>query len=142
MSLAGMRIVAGVSARRSKRLAQSSPAKSAAKVFARVSSLSGISGLAEPLDPAGDLVGAGLEGSAIDDEARGDVGDALDLDEPVGLERRAGLHEIDDLPAQADGGRELHRTVELDALGLDAARGEMAARDLRVLGGRSEERRV
>src|SRR5258708_20998968 len=166
MSVAGMRIVAGVSTRRSRRLvhsitaaspraftsariaattastsasiarlAESRAAKSAAKLLARVSSLSGIGGLAEPLDPAGDLVGTGLEGSAVDDEARGDVGDALDLDEPVRLERRAGLHEIDDLPAQSDGGREFHRAVELDALGLDAARSEMPARDLRVLGG-------
>src|SRR6185437_3821077 len=65
----------------------------------------------------------------------GDVGDALDLDQAVGLQGRAGLHEIDDLAAQADGGRQLHRAVELDALGLDAARGEVPAGDLRIFGG-------
>src|SRR5258708_21534811 len=116
MSVAGMRIVAGVSTRRSRRLvhsitaaspraftsaritattastsasisrlAESSAAKSATKLLARVSSLSGIGGLAEPLDPAGDLAGAGLEGGAVVHEARGDVRAAPDLDEPAGL---------------------------------------------------------
>ena len=46
--------------------------------------------VAEPVDPAADLVGAGLEGGAVDDQARGDVGDMLDLDQPVRPERRAG----------------------------------------------------
>src|SRR5260370_20352382 len=133
MSVAGMRIVAGVSTRGSRRLvhsitaaspraftsariaattastsasisrlAESSAAKSAAKLLARVSSLSGIGGLAEPLDPAGDLVSTGLEGSAVDEEARGDFRHALDLDSPSRLERPSGLIQLDDLPAQAD----------------------------------------
>ena len=58
----------------------------------------------------------------------------LDLDQPVGLERRAGRDEIDDAPAQAERRRQLHRAVELDAFRLDAARGEVPAGDLRVLG--------
>ena len=65
---------------------------------APLSSLSGIGRLAEALDPAVDLLGAGLERGAVDDEARGDVGDVLDLDQAVGLQGAAGLHQIDDLP--------------------------------------------
>src|SRR5580658_4499795 len=117
------------------RLAASRREKSAAKPGALASSLSGIGRLAEALDPAGDFLGAGLERDAIDDEARGDVGDALDLDEAVGAQRRSRLDEVDDLAAQADARRELHGAIELDALRLDAARREMPARDLRVLGG-------
>ena len=37
------------------------------------------------------------------------------------------------MTAQPETGRELDRTIELDAFGLDAARGEVAAGDLRVL---------
>src|SRR5580700_474259 len=117
------------------RLAVTRRETSAAKPGVPVSSLSGIGRLAETLDPAGNFLGAGLEGDAVDDEARGDVGDPLDLDEAVGAQRRSRLDEIDDLAAQADAGRELHRAVELDALRLDAARREMPARDLRVFGG-------
>ena len=54
---------------------------------------------------------------------------------PFAFERGAGLHEIDDLPAQADARRQLHGAAELDAFGLHAARGEMAAGDLGIFGG-------
>src|SRR5581483_4431153 len=87
------------------------------------------------LDPAADLVGAGLQRRAVNDEAGADIGDVLDLDEAVGLERRAGLHEVDDVAAEAEAGPELDRAVQFDALGLDAARGEMPAGDLWVFGG-------
>ena len=39
---------------------------------------------AEALDPAADFLGAGLQRRAVDDQARADVGDVLDLDEAVG----------------------------------------------------------
>src|SRR5579883_852667 len=117
------------------RLAASSAANLSAKSVAVVSSLCGIGGLAETLDPIADLLRARLERGAVDDEARGDVGDMLDLDEPVGFQGRAGLDEIDDLPAQADARRELHGAVELDALRLHASCREMPARDLGIFGG-------
>src|SRR5438270_8598674 len=103
------------------RLAASNPAKAAAKPGAAASSLSGKRRLAETLEPLTDLVGPGLERRPIDDETRGDVGDALDLDQPVGLQRRAGLHKVDDVAREAEAGRQLHGAVELDAFGLDAA---------------------
>src|SRR5690242_18679958 len=101
------------------RFSATSVAKDAAKPGARLSSLRGIGRLAEALDPAAHLLGARLQGGAVDDEARGDVGDVLDLDEAVRLQGAAGLHQIDDLPAEADARRELHGAVELDAFGLD-----------------------
>ena len=39
------------------------------------------------------------------------------------------------MTAEPKTGRELDRTVELDAFGLDAARGEMTPRDLGIFGG-------
>ncbi len=68
-----------------------------------VSSLSGdIGRLAEALEPGSDLLRPRLQRGAVDDEARADLGDALDLDEAVGLQRRAGLHEIDDVATEAE----------------------------------------
>src|SRR5438876_1544366 len=63
--------------------------------------LAAIDRLAEALDPAADLAGEGLEGGAIDDQPRGYVGDVLDLDQVVGLQRGAGRHQVDDAAAQA-----------------------------------------
>src|SRR5271169_1257338 len=58
------------------------------------SSLSGtgklLCGGAETLDPSLDFLGPGLEGGTVDGEPRGDVGDALDLDEAIRLERGPG----------------------------------------------------
>ena len=56
----------------------------------------------------------------------------LDLDKAVGAQRLAGLHQIDDVPAQPDDWRQLDSAVEIDYLGLYATRGEMAAGDFRV----------
>src|SRR3546814_17031339 len=44
-------------------------------------------------------------------------------------------HEVDDAPAQAEAGGQLHRAVEFDAFRLHAARGEMVAGDVRILRG-------
>src|SRR3954471_20464254 len=96
------------------RLAASSAAKASAKPGAAASSLSGKRRLAEPLEPVSHLVGPRLERRPIDDEAGGHVGDALDLDQPVGLQRRAGLHEIDDVAREPEARRQLHGAVELD----------------------------
>src|SRR5437764_12732667 len=116
------------------RLSASRSANCAAKSAARLESLRGIGRLSETIDPGADLLRPGLERRAVHDEPRGDLGDALDLDEPVRPQGGAGLHEIDDAPAKPQLRRQLHRAVELDALGLHAARREMPARDLRVLG--------
>src|SRR5713226_6481210 len=53
----------------------------------------------------------------------------LDLDEAVRLQRRAGLHEVDDVAAQTKPRRQLDRAVQLDAFGLDTARRKMALGD-------------
>src|SRR5208282_395248 len=88
----------------------------------------------EALDPGADFLRPRLERRAVDDEARGDVGDALDLDEAVRLERPASRDEVDDAPAEAEAGGELHGARELDAFGLHAARREVTPGDLGIFG--------
>ncbi len=58
----------------------------------------------------------------------------FDLDQIVGRQRRAGMHQIDHPAAQAEAGRQLHGAIQLDAFGLHAARREMAPGDVRVFG--------
>ena len=60
--------------------------------------------------------------------------DVLHRDETVRLQRIAGAHEIDDRIREADERRELHRTIELDQIDMNALRGEVLARGLHVLG--------
>src|SRR6185437_12999641 len=117
------------------RFRSSSAAKSLAKPRATLSSLSGTGGLAKTLDPRIDFGVARLERDAVNDETRGHVGDVLDLDQAVLAQRLAGGDEIDDAPRQTHAGRQLHRAVELDAFGLDAAACEVPARDLGIFGG-------
>src|SRR5690349_20205837 len=105
------------------RFAPAKAANSAAKRGELVLSLSGIDGVPKTIDPSRDFVRPCLERRAIDDEARGHVGNPLDLDEAVCLEGGAGLDEVDDLPAKPETGRELHRTVQFDAFRLNPARG-------------------
>src|SRR6185437_12404547 len=100
------------------RCAARSAAKSCAKPGSDVASLRGIGDLAEALDPAPDLLRARLQRGAVDDEAGGDVGDVLDLDEAVGAQGRAGLHEVDDIAAEPELRCQLHGAVELDAFSL------------------------
>src|SRR6266481_4719645 len=78
----------------------------------------GKSGGAQPLDPASDLFRAGFQRRTVDDEARADIGDVFDLNEAVGPQRRPGLHQIDDMPAQPEERGELNGAVQFDALGL------------------------
>ena len=54
---------------------------------------------------------------------------------PFSLSVRPRVDEIDDAMAEAERRRQLHRAGQLDALGLHAARGEVAARHLGILGG-------
>ena len=54
---------------------------------------------------------------------------------PFSFSVRPESTEIDDAMAEAERRRQLHRAGELDALGLHAARGEVAARHLGILGG-------
>src|SRR5579872_1896839 len=91
------------------RLSSSRAAKDVAKSGSRVLSRLGMDGTAragQPVDPAGDLVGPRLHRGAVDAEARADLGDALDLDEAVGLQGGAGRDQIDDALAQAERGSE------------------------------------
>src|SRR6185503_1229457 len=96
------------------RNAENSPSKPGAEA----SSLSGTAHLAEAVDPAADPLGLGLERRAVDDEARGHVGDVLDLDQPVVAQRAAAVDQVDDAMAEAERGREFHRARQLDAFGL------------------------
>src|SRR5438132_852579 len=68
-------------------------------------------GGAQPFDPEADLFRAGFQGRAVDDEARADIGDVLDLDEAVGPQRRPRLHQVDDMPAQPEERGKLDRAV-------------------------------
>ncbi len=54
---------------------------------------------------------------------------------PFSFERAAGIDEVDDAVAEAERRRQFHRARQLHALGLHAARGEVAARHLGILGG-------
>ena len=58
----------------------------------------------------------------------GDLGDHLDLDQAVLLQRAARGDQIDDARREAEHRRQFHRAVQLDAFGLHAARLEMAPR--------------
>src|SRR6185369_663610 len=73
------------------RFPATSRSKPRAKSAAPASSLSGtgvgLHRLAELADPAVDLDRPRLDRGAVDDEPRGDVGDLLDLDETVFLQR-------------------------------------------------------
>src|SRR6476469_8565949 len=111
--------------------------KSFSKPGAEASSLSGTTHLAEAIDPMADPPRPGLERGTIDDEARGDVGDMLDLDQPVFAQGAAAVDQVDDAMAEAERGRQLHCARELDAFGLDAARSEVATRHLGIFGGDS-----
>src|SRR5665213_3817254 len=96
------RIAATASSTRSStsRLPSSKAAKAAAKSGCDWFSLSGIRGLAKAFDPIADLAGPGLERGTIDDQPRGNLRDLFDLHQIVRLQRRAGLHQIDDLARQ------------------------------------------
>src|SRR5260221_11655841 len=73
--------------------------------------LAAIDRLAETLDPLADLAGERLEGGAVDHQPRGHLGDVLDLDEVVGLQRGAARDQIDDAAAQAQHRRQLDRAA-------------------------------
>src|SRR5262249_19425839 len=106
------------------------------KPGAEASSLSGDTGdLAESVDPVADPLRLRLERGAIDDEARGDVGDVLDLAQAVLLERAARIDQVDDAMAEPQRRREFHGAGQLHALGLHATSREVAARHLGILGG-------
>jgi hypothetical protein len=83
---------------------------------------------------------AGLERGLVDDQARGDLHDLLDLDEVVGAQRAAGGHQVDDRVGQPHQRRELHRAVQLDRVDVHALGGEVLARDGHVLGGHAQPR--
>src|SRR3546814_9117793 len=55
-----------------------------------------------------------LEGGAADDQAAADLGDRLDLDQPVFLERAPRRDEIDDARREAQRRRQFNRTVQFD----------------------------
>src|SRR6516162_10268648 len=94
----------------------------------------GIDRLADPLDPEAHPPGIRLEGAPVHHQPRTDIGDMLDLDQIVGLERPAAGNEIDDAPAEPEGGGKLHGAGEPDAFGLDPTGREMTPRDLGIFG--------
>src|SRR5579872_4817214 len=130
MAAAASSTDASASRRPSRRAANSD-----AKVGFPAVSLRGMDGLAETVDEGAHRLGERFERGAIDDEARGDVGDVLDLDETVRFQGTAGLDEIDNLAAKTDARSKLHGAIELDAFRLDPAGREMAAGNLGIFGG-------
>lgn len=82
-----------------------------------------------------DGLGAKLVRRAVRDEQGGDGEDLLLHLEAVLLERRAGLHEIDDQIGEARQRSELHRALYVDDLDLDSAGGEVTGGDARILRG-------
>src|SRR5215468_7711000 len=114
------------------RKAENSVSKPGAEASSR---LGGTGDLAEAVDPVADALGLRLERGAVDDEARGDVGDVLELDQAVVLERATRIDQVDDAVAEPERGCELHRARQLHAFGLHAAGGEVPARHLGILGG-------
>src|SRR6185437_7945821 len=99
--------------------------KSLSKPGAAASSLVGPSGgtahLAKAIDPVADALRLRLERGAIDDEARGDIRDVLDLDQAIVAQSAARIDQVDDAMAEAERGRKFHGTRELHAFGLHAA---------------------
>ena len=59
----------------------------------------------------------------------------LDFHQSVCTERCTGRHKVDDASAQTERGRELHRSVEVDAFRLNTSGGKMASRDRWILCG-------
>ena len=86
------------------------------------------------LDQRGDAR-LGLERGPVHDQPRRHRHDHVGLDQPVAGEGLAGRDQVDDTHAEPERRRQLHRAVELDALGLDALPLEPAAGQVRVLGG-------
>src|SRR5262245_7248832 len=114
------------------RKAENSVSKPGAEASSR---LGGTGDLTEAIDPMADALRLGLERGAIDDEARGDVDDVLDLHQAVVFQRAARIDQVDDAMTEPKRGRELHRSGKFYAFGLDAARRKMAACHLGILGG-------
>src|SRR4051794_28130498 len=84
------------------RLRARKAAKSLSKPGAEASSLSGTTHLSEAIDPMADPLRSRLERGSVDDEARGDVGDVLDLDQPVFAQSPAAVDQVDDAMAEAE----------------------------------------
>ena len=96
--------------------------------------------LAEAGDQGADGFRPGLERGSVDDEAAGDLRDHFGLLQAVGLQRAAGLDQVDDQAGEAQARRQLHRAVEVDDFGLDPAGGVMLAGDVGVFGGDADAR--
>ena len=129
------------------RLAASSAANAASNPSSRVSSRapcqpapSGASALrghrAQRSIQSPTSSGRVLSAGAVDDQARGDVGDMLDLDEAVGAQAWSPVCTRSTMCRHSPMiGASSIAPCRLMTLGLDAARGEMPARDLGIFGG-------
>src|SRR5260221_10212748 len=98
----------------SRRCATSAP-NWRVKSAARASSLTAICRLAHAIEPAANFIGQHFECGTVDDQARGNIRDALDLHEAMRLQRRAAGDQIDDSAAQPQARRQLDPAVQLDA---------------------------
>src|SRR5579859_6111223 len=117
------------------RLSSSSRLKAASKWASARLSLRAIGTLSETFDPPGQLLRPGLQRRAVDDQSRADLGDLLDLDQPIGLQGRAGRDQIDDQAAKAETRGQFHGAAQFHAFGLHAAPGEMLGGDGGIFGG-------
>ena len=82
----------------------------------------------------------GLQRRLVDDQARRDLHDLLDLGQLVRAQRAAAAHQVDDGVGQPDQRGQFHRAVELDQVDVHALGREVLARDLHVLGGDAQPR--
>ena len=79
-----------------------------------------------------------FHGRLVDHQPRADVGDMRQRYQAIGLQRVAGIHDIDNQVGQTDQRRQFHGAVQLDDLDLLAPVGVVAARALHVLGGNAQ----
>src|SRR5690606_10630291 len=73
-----------------------------------------------------------LERRAIDDQPRRHLAEHRLLGERIFNERAPRRNQVDNMRGKTESRRNLHRTVQLDALGLNALRLEPAARGRRI----------
>src|SRR3989344_1631137 len=124
------------------RARSSSRSKSAANPLARVFSRRSLSvlmgdssdGLLQPADEILQCLVFHFHRGLVGHEPGADIGDVLDLDQAVGLQRITGIDQVDNAVGKTHERGELHRAVELDDIGLNALGGEVPLRGFDVFG--------
>ena len=97
-------------------------------------------GLFKSFDPLFDSSSAQFHRHASDDEQAGALAQGCDHFESVVLERLAAVDQIDDMAGKSERGRELDRSVQLDAFGLHALACKISSGQVRILRGDADVR--